>query len=76
MSMKEISASDKTSLRINRAKLEEARKVLGTRTIADTVDAALDEVIGLAARRRVLERIRKGGGLGPDPKELRRLRTP
>ena len=56
--------------------MAEAQKLLGTSTIADTVDAALDEVIGLAHRRRVLERIRKHGGLGPGPEELRRLRTP
>ena len=64
-----------TSLRIDRKKIVEAQKLLGTRTIADTVDAALDEVIALAARRRVLERVRKDGGLGPGPEELRRLRT-
>jgi hypothetical protein len=76
MGMAEISAHDKTSLRIDRRKVDEAREILGTSTIADTVDAALDEVIGLAARRRLLERIRKDGGLGPGPEELRRLRTP
>jgi hypothetical protein len=71
-----ISPLDKTSLRVDRQKLEEARKVLGTSTIADTVDAALDEVINLGRRRRLLERIRRGGGLGPGLEELRRLRTP
>jgi hypothetical protein len=71
-----ISPLDKTSLRVDRQKLEEARKVLGTSTIADTVDAALDEVINLGRRRRLLERIRRDGGLGPGPEELRRLRTP
>ena len=76
MATEKISPLDKTSLRIDRKKIAEAKKLLGTRTIADTVDAALDEVIALAARRRVLERIRKDGGLGPGPEELRRLRTP
>ena len=76
MAVRKISPADKTSLRVDRDKLEEARRILGTSTIADTVDAALDEVIGLARRRRVLERIRKHGGLGPGPEELRRLRTP
>jgi hypothetical protein len=50
--------------------------VLGTVTIADTVDAALDEVIHLGRRRRLLDRIRRDGGIGPGPEELRRLRTP
>lgn len=72
----QISLRDKTSLVIDRAKLAEARTILGTRTIAETVDAALQEVLDLAKRRRVLERIRKAGpdGFGPGPKEVGRLR--
>ncbi len=68
----------KTSLRVDREKIAEARNILGTETIADTVDAALDEVINLERRRRVMERIRrsKTGGIGPPPEELRRLREP
>ena len=73
---KQISKSDKTSMVIDRTKLAEARELLGTRTIADTVDAALDEVIRLGKRRRLLDYIRERGGIGPDPEELRRLRTP
>jgi Arc/MetJ family transcription regulator len=72
--VKEISIGDKTSLAIDREKLERARKALGTKTIAATVDAALDEAIRLAARRRLMERIRRQGGLGPSPAEVRRLR--
>jgi hypothetical protein len=73
---KQISKPDKTSLVIDRQKVAEAKGILGTTTIVDTVDAALDEVIRLAARRRVLDRIRRDGGIGPSPKELRRLRHP
>jgi Arc/MetJ family transcription regulator len=65
---------EKTSLRIDRAKVTEAQQVLGTETIVDTVDAALREVIDLARRRRVMDRVRRDGGLGPRPSELRRLR--
>jgi hypothetical protein len=72
--VKEISIGDKTSLAIDREKLERARKALGTKTIAATVDAALDEVIRLAARRRLMERVRRQDGLGPSPAEVRRLR--
>jgi len=61
---------------IDRGKAAQAKKILGTRTLADTVDQALDEVIRLAARRRLMERIRRDGGLGPTPDELRRLRAP
>jgi Arc/MetJ family transcription regulator len=72
--MKKISNRDKTSMAIDREKVERARKALGTKTIAATVDAALDEVIRLEQRRRLLERVRRQGGLGPSPAELRRLR--
>jgi Arc/MetJ family transcription regulator len=76
MMAKQISKTDKTSMVIDRAKVTEARQILGTKTIAATVDAALDEVIRLAARRRLWERIQGRGGIGPTPEELRRLRTP
>jgi hypothetical protein len=70
-------AISKTSLRIDRDKVAEARGILGTETIADTVDAALEEVINLQRRRRVMERIRRSKtGIGPAPEELRRLREP
>jgi hypothetical protein len=73
---KQISNSDKTSMVIDRKKVDEVRRILGTKTMAETVDAALDEVLDLAARRRILDRIDRDGGIGPDPQELRRLRTP
>jgi len=73
---KQISKPDKTSMVIDRKKMERVRRLLGTRTIADTVDAALDEVLALDARRRLLERIEREGGIGPSPEELRRLREP
>ena len=67
---------DKTSLVIDREKLARAKKILGTETIAETVDAALDNVIDFDARRRLMERIVRDGGIGPSPEELRRLRDP
>ncbi|MGH3016372.1 MAG: hypothetical protein ACRDNR_15620 [Gaiellaceae bacterium] len=73
---KQISKPDKTSLVINREKVAEVREILATKTLTETVDAALDEVIALAARRRLMDRIRRDGGIGPAPDELRRLRTP
>ena len=75
---KQISKPDKTSLVIDRSKVAEAKEILGTTTIAETVDAALDEVLRLAAARRIMKRIRssKTGGIGPTPAQLRRLREP
>ena len=73
---REISKRDKTSMIIDRQKLAEARELLGTETIAETVDAALDEVIRLGSRRRLWQHIQERGGIGPGPEELRRLRTP
>jgi hypothetical protein len=61
---------------IDRAKAEQVRKALGTKTLAATVDAAFDEVLRLQARRRIMKRIRRDGGIGPSPDELRRLREP
>jgi hypothetical protein len=40
------------------------------------VDAALEDVIRFDARRRIMERIVRDGGIGPSPEELRRLREP
>jgi Arc/MetJ family transcription regulator len=76
MGVKRISKRDKTSLVIDREKVAEVKKILGTKTLAETVDAALDEVIALDARRRLMDRIRRDGGIGPSPAELRRLRQP
>jgi Arc/MetJ family transcription regulator len=71
-----ISKPDKTSMVIDRAKAGKVRKVLGTKTLAATVDAAFDEVLKLDARRRLMDRIRRDGGIGPSPEEVRRLRAP
>jgi hypothetical protein len=73
---RETSKTAKTSLVIDHGKADEVRGILGTKTLVETVDAAFDEVIRLAARRRVMERIRRDGGIGPGPEELRRLRAP
>jgi Arc/MetJ family transcription regulator len=76
ISSREISLLAKTSLDIDHEKVDRAKRILGTRTLAATVDAALDEVINLQARRRLMDRIRREGGIGPSPEELRRLREP
>jgi hypothetical protein len=61
---------------IDRDKIEQVKEILGTTTIADTVDAALEDVINHDRRMALLERIRRDGGIGPSPEEVRRLRRP
>ncbi len=73
---RQISKSDKTSMVIDRDKIEQVKEILGTTTIADTVDAALEDVINHDRRMALLERIRRDGGIGPSPEEVRRLRRP
>ena len=69
---KQISKPDKTSLVIDRKKVADAKKILGTRTLAETVDGALDEVIRLApagdsstGSRRARRRHRPDAGRTP-----------
>jgi len=45
----------KTSLEVDFAKVESAKEILGTHTLTDTLDAALDEVIKLKQRERLVE---------------------
>ena len=66
----------KTSLSIDRKKADAAAAVLGTSTLTATIDAALTEIVNLDRRRRLVERIRRDGGIGPSDAERRRLRTP
>ena len=66
----------KTSLSIDRQKADAAAAVLGTKTLTATIDAALTEVVSRERRRRLMERIRRDGGIGPSDEELRRLREP
>lgn len=51
-------------------------KVLGTRTLKDTVNMALREVLAASRRRMLIERIQKGLLPAPTPRELARLRAP
>jgi len=42
----------------------------------DKTSIRTDSKIRLAARRRLMKRILRDGGIGPPPDEVRRLRTP
>jgi Arc/MetJ family transcription regulator len=55
----------KTLIEIDEALLDEARQVLGAKTIKETVNGSLREVVALAARRRDVERL-LGTDFDPD----------
>jgi hypothetical protein len=50
-----ITTRRKTSFEVDFAKVDRARALLGTRTMTETIDAALDEVIALEQRRALVE---------------------
>jgi len=60
------------SFSLDREKADAAGRILGTTMI----DAALTENVNLDRRRRLVERMRRDGGIGPSDAERRRLRTP
>lgn len=63
-------ARRKTSFEIDFGKVESAKEILGTHTLTDTVDAALDEVIRLRQRRRLVELLFTPGRLQLDDPEV------
>lgn len=60
----------KTTLMLDDAKLRRARRILGTKGIRDTIDRALDEVLAVDARRRLVEKLRTMKGLDLDNAEI------
>lgn len=59
----------KTSFEIDTAKVALAKDILGTRTLTDTVDAALSEVVKLSQRRALLDLLFTPGALDLDDPE-------
>lgn len=51
----------KTSFEVDFAKVESAKAVLGTRTLTETVDAALDEVVKREQRKKLVELLHTPG---------------
>jgi hypothetical protein len=45
----------KTSFEVDFAKVDAARRILGTKTLTDTVDAALDEIVKREQRKQLVE---------------------
>lgn len=60
----------KTSFEIDPEKVAAAKEVLGTRTLTDTVDAALSEVVRVRQRRTLLELLFRPGALELDDPEV------
>lgn len=52
-----------TTIEIDEKKLAGVRRVLGTRTLRETVDRSFDEVLARAAREKSIARLQKMEGL-------------
>lgn len=60
----------KTSFEVDFEKVASAKEILGTRTLTDTVDAALDEVVRLRQRQRLVDLLFTPGHLDLDRPEV------
>jgi len=67
-------AIQRTTLDLDVAELEQAKRVLGTRTKRETVNRALREVNRMAALRRAADLVRQGGLNIVRPEDLPVLR--
>lgn len=63
-------ARRKTSFEVDFDKVEAVKSILGTTTLTDTVDAALDEVVDLQRRRRLVDLLFTEGRLDLDKPEV------
>lgn len=61
----------KTVVKLDEGLLAEAKEVLGTTSIVDTVNQALKEVVALGARRRLIDRHRALSASIDDPDQER-----
>lgn len=66
----------KTSIEIDRVAANQAAEILGTKTLKDTVDAALREVVSAELRRQLAEEILAGTLPVPTIEELAEWRAP
>jgi hypothetical protein len=60
----------KTSFEIDTVKVAAAKDILGTKTLTDTVDAALSEVLKLKQRRDLLKLLSTPGTLELDNPDI------
>lgn len=59
----------KTSFEIDTEKVAVAKEILGTKTLTDTVDAALSEVVRSRQRQQLVELLFRPGALALDDPE-------
>lgn len=59
-------AKRKTSLGIDTEKVDTAREILGTKTMTDTIDAALDAIVQREAGKKLIELLDTPGALELD----------
>lgn len=60
----------KTSFEIDTAKVAAAKEILGTKTLTDTVDAALSEVVKMRQRKALVEVLFTPGALALDDADV------
>lgn len=66
----------KTTVDVDRQLADEAAEILGTRSLKDTVNAALFQVVRTQGLRELAEAVRNGTLSVPTPEEYRKLREP
>jgi Arc/MetJ family transcription regulator len=59
----------RTNVRIDRTKLESARRILGLTTATETIDAALDAITFRQELIQGIDQLHAAGRLVPDPEE-------
>lgn len=59
-----------TTVEIDQSKLASVRRVLGTRTLRETVDRSFDEVLARAARASAITRLQKMNGIDLDKPQV------
>ncbi len=65
-------ARQKTSFDIDPGKVNAAKEILGTKTMTETVDAALDEIVKRQQRRELLDLLFDSDEIELDDPEVRR----
>jgi len=72
----DILADVKTTVDVDRDLADEAAEILGTKSLKDTVNAALFQVVRARGLRDLAEAVRNGTLSVPTPEEYRQLREP
>lgn len=65
-------AKRKTSFEVDTDKVDTAKEILGTKTMTETVDAALDEIVDRRRREKLVELIFDSKALAIDDPEVMR----